>query len=217
MFPIAFVDIFIICLDSNSMSSNIDWTDVLKKEARGLNDFDLGEVQEVSNGLILTQKGIVNKEIFSIPQSIVVSYDGKVLRFRISEEEATSKYKKYFKRDPNEIGSDSAELENKSPKFDTPKIDTIIDNAVDDTLEEALTPPTEDEMGIEKKVQKERAALVDETNSNITGTDGNSSSNEVNNTKDTQSNSDEDKQVVESTNSKEDASNPLKKEEAGIS
>lgn len=199
------------------MSSNIDWTDVIKKEARGLNDFDLGEVQEVSNGLILTQKGIVNKEIFSIPQSIVVSYDGKVLRFRISEEEATSKYKKYFKRDPDEIGSDSAEMENKSPKFDTPKIDTIIDNAVDDTLEEALTPPTEDEMGIEKKVQKERAALVGETNSNITGTDGNPSSNEVNNTKDTQSNSDEDKQVVESTNSKEDASNPLKKEEAGIS
>ena len=199
------------------MSSNIDWTDVIKKEARGLNDFDLGEVQEVSNGLILTQKGIVNKEIFSIPQSIVVSYDGKVLRFRISEEEATSKYKKYFKRDPDEIGSDSAEMENKSPKFDTPKIDTIIDNAVDDTLEEALTPPTEDEMGIEKKVQKERAALVDETNSNITDTDGNPSSNEVNNTEDTQSNLDEDKQAVESTDSKEDASNPLKKEEAGIS
>lgn len=217
MFPIAFVDIFIICLDSNSMSSNIDWTDVIKKEARGLNDFDLGEVQEVSNGLILTQKGIVNKEIFSIPQNIVVSYDGKVLRFRISEEEATSKYKKYFERDPNEIGSDSAELNNKSPKFDTPKIDTVIDNAVDDTLEEALIPPTAEEMGIEKKVQKERAALVDETNSNITSTDDNPSSNQSNNTDDTPSELDEDKQLEEATNSKEDASNPLKKEEAGIS
>jgi hypothetical protein len=199
------------------MSSNIDWTDVIKKEARGLNDFDLGEVQEVSNGLILTQKGIVNKEIFSIPQNIVVSYDGKVLRFRISEEEATSKYKKYFERDPNEIGSDSAELNNKSPKFDTPKIDTVIDNAVDDTLEEALIPPTAEEMGIEKKVQKERAALVDETNSNITSTDDNPSSNQSNNTDDTPSELDEDKQLEEATNSKEDASNPLKKEEAGIS
>ena len=199
------------------MSSNIDWTDVIKKEARGLNDFDLGEVQEVSNGLILTQKGIVNKEIFSIPQNIVVSYDGKVLRFRISEEVATSKYKKYFERDPNEIDSDSADLKNKSPKFDTPKIDTVIDNAVDDTLEEALTPPTAEEMGIEKKVQKERAALVDETNSNITSTDGNPSSNQTNNTEDTPSDLDEDKQLGESTNSKEDASNPLKKEEAGIS
>ncbi|WP_148685254.1 hypothetical protein [Candidatus Nitrosocosmicus hydrocola] len=199
------------------MSSNIDWTDVIKKEARGLNDYDLGEVQEVTNGLILTQKGIVNKEIFSIPQNVVVSYDGKVLRFRISEEEATGKYKKYFERDPNEISADSTELENKSPKFDTPKIDTVIDNAVDDTLEEALTPPTAEEMGIEKKVRRERAILVDETNSKIATTNENPSSYEANTAEDTQSDLDEDKQAGESTNSKEDESNPLKKEEAGIS
>jgi len=200
------------------MSSNIDWTDVIKKEARGLNDYDLGEVQEISNGLILTQKGIVNKEIFSIPQNVVVSYDRKVLRFRISEDEATSKYKKYFERDPNEISTNSTELENKSPKFDTPKFDTVIDNAVDDTLEEVLTPPTVEEMGIEKKVERERAVLVDETNSKITTTDDNPSSYEANTAaEDTQSDLDEVKQAEESTNSKEDASSPLKKEEAGIS
>ena len=39
------------------MSSNIDWMDVIKKEARGLNDADFGEVQEVSNGQVLTQRG----------------------------------------------------------------------------------------------------------------------------------------------------------------
>lgn len=200
------------------MSSNIDWTDVIKKEARGLNDYDLGEVQEVSNGLILTQKGIVNKEIFSIPQNVVVSYDGKVLRFRISEDEATSKYKKYFKRDPNGIGTDSTELENKSPKINTPKIDEVIDNAVDDTLKEALTPPTAEEMGLEKKVEKERAVLVDETNYKIATTDDNPSSYETNTAEDTQSDLDEDTPAGESTtNSKEDASSPLKKEEAGIS
>ena len=55
------------------MTSDIDWTDVIKKEARGNNDFDLGEVQEVSNGLILTQRGVGNKEIFSITQSKVES------------------------------------------------------------------------------------------------------------------------------------------------
>jgi len=217
MLFIAFIDIFIICFDNNNMSSNIDWTDVIKKEARGLNYYDLGEVQEVSNGLILTQKGIVNKEIFSIPQNVVVSYDGKVLRFRISEDEATTKYKKYFKRDPNEISVDSTELENKSPKFDTPKIDAVIDNAVDDTLEEALTPPTAEEMEIEKKVERERAVLVDETNSKITTTNDNPSSYEANATEDIQSDLDEDKQAGESANSKEDTSSPLKKEEAGIS
>ncbi len=94
-----FVVIFIICLTNYLMSSNIDWTDVIKKEARGNNDFDLGEVQEVSNGLILTQRGVGNKEIFSISQSRVESYDGKVLRFAISEDEAINKFMKRFEAD----------------------------------------------------------------------------------------------------------------------
>ncbi|MDQ2686024.1 MAG: hypothetical protein M3Y25_09320 [Thermoproteota archaeon] len=78
------------------MSTDIDWHDVIKKEAKGLNDFDLGEVQEVSNGLVLTQRGVGNKEIFSIPQYKVESYDGKVLRLAISEEEAVNKFMKNF-------------------------------------------------------------------------------------------------------------------------
>ena len=81
------------------MSSNIDWNDVIKKEAKGSNDFDLGEVQEVSNGLILTQRGIGNKEIFSIPQYKVESYDGKALRFAVSEDEALNKFMKRFDAD----------------------------------------------------------------------------------------------------------------------
>jgi uncharacterized protein YehS (DUF1456 family) len=78
------------------MYKDIDWKDVIKKEAKGDNDFDLGEVQEVSNGLIMTQRGIGNKEIFSIPQYKVENYDGKVLKFAISEDEAINKYKKRF-------------------------------------------------------------------------------------------------------------------------
>ena len=34
-------------------SSDIDWNDVIKKEARGINDEDLGEVQEIQ-GIVLT-------------------------------------------------------------------------------------------------------------------------------------------------------------------
>ena len=201
------------------MSSNIDWTDIIKKEARGSNDYDLGEIQEVSNGMILTQRGIVNKEIFSIPQSLVESYDGKVLRFRISEDEATSKYKKYSKTEPNEIRTDNTELEDNSSKFEAPKIDTVIDNAIGDTLQEALTPPTAEEMEIDKKVDRERAALVDETNSMITTTEENPLSYKVNSPQDTQSDLDQDEQPKKSThsNSKQDVANPLKKEEAGIS
>jgi hypothetical protein len=50
------------------MSSGIDWSDVIKKEARGTNGADLGEVQEIENGYVKVQRGIINKEKFYIPQ-----------------------------------------------------------------------------------------------------------------------------------------------------
>ncbi|KAA2283162.1 hypothetical protein [Candidatus Nitrosocosmicus sp. SS] len=78
------------------MYKDIDWNDVIKKEAKGNNESDLGEVQEVSNGIILTQRGIGNKEIFSLPQYKVENYDGKVLTFAVSEEEAINKFMKTF-------------------------------------------------------------------------------------------------------------------------
>jgi uncharacterized protein (TIGR02271 family) len=74
------------------MSSNIEWNDTIKKEARGVNNEDLGEVQEVTDGYVLVQRGMINKEKFYIPQDQAESYDGSVLRFRISEEEIKSRY-----------------------------------------------------------------------------------------------------------------------------
>jgi uncharacterized protein (TIGR02271 family) len=73
-------------------NSNVDWSDVIKKEARGSGGEDLGEVQEVGPNYVLVQKGIVNKEKFYIPKDQVKSYDGDTLRFRISEDEAKSRY-----------------------------------------------------------------------------------------------------------------------------
>ena len=69
------------------MISNIDWNDTIKKEARGSNHEDLGEVQEVTDGYVLVQRGMINKEKFYIPQSEVKSYDGTVVIFRLTEEE----------------------------------------------------------------------------------------------------------------------------------
>jgi len=148
------------------MSSNIDWINVIKKEARGLNDADFGEVQEVSNGLVLTQRGIVNKELFSFPQSAVDSYDGMVLKFNISEIEAIEKYKKLFEPRPVEVGTGSdTKLDIVTTTADSTKIEGIIDEAVDDTLRDELIQPTTEEadLEIEKKVVKEAAVLNKET------------------------------------------------------
>jgi uncharacterized protein (TIGR02271 family) len=73
-------------------SSTIDWSDVIKKEARGSNDEDLGEVQEVTQNYVLVQRGMINKEKFYIPIDMAESYDGDVLRFSISEEDAKARF-----------------------------------------------------------------------------------------------------------------------------
>jgi hypothetical protein len=54
---------------SSTAAKDIDWNDVIKKEARGgSGDEDLGEVQEVSQDYILVQRGMINKEKFYIPK-----------------------------------------------------------------------------------------------------------------------------------------------------
>jgi len=201
------------------MSLNIDWVDVIKKEARGLNDADFGEVQEVSNGLVLTQRGIVNKELFSFPQSAVESYDGKVLKFNISEIEAIDKYKKLFEPRPVEVGTGSdTKLDIVTTTADSTKIEGIIDEAVDDTLRDELIQPTTEEadLEIEKKVVKEAAVLNKETDVENKIIDSTISEEQIpleNTLKSTMNKNEKSSKLLTEENEEE---TPLKKEEAGI-
>ena len=43
----------------------IDWNEVVKKEARGINDADFGEVQLTMGDTVITEKGIVDKDRFT--------------------------------------------------------------------------------------------------------------------------------------------------------
>ena len=46
------------------MSQNAAWHKILKKVAFGIDNCDLGKVQQVGPDIIVTEKGIVNKKIF---------------------------------------------------------------------------------------------------------------------------------------------------------
>ncbi|WP_458721167.1 hypothetical protein [Candidatus Nitrosocosmicus sp. R] len=74
-------------------NTNIDWNDVIKKEARGINDTDLGEVQEIRLDNVITKAGVVDKEVYSIPKNLVERYDGHNLWFRVTKEDAENIYK----------------------------------------------------------------------------------------------------------------------------
>ncbi|MBA3283611.1 MAG: hypothetical protein H0U27_00945 [Nitrosopumilus sp.] len=64
--------------------SDIKWAQTIKKEARGVNGLDLGEVQQVEIESIITQKGTIEKEQYSIPKKLVEKFDGNVLWFNLT-------------------------------------------------------------------------------------------------------------------------------------
>jgi hypothetical protein len=66
--------------------------DVIKKEARGSDDCDLGEIQEVDQTYVITQKENVNREKYFLPKNLVERYDGHSLVFRTNKDEARSKF-----------------------------------------------------------------------------------------------------------------------------
>ena len=102
-----------------SNSKNIDWDEVIKKEARGSDDEDLGEVQETGQDYVLVQKGMINKEKFYIPKNMAESYDGSVLRFNISKEEVKNRYMRDSPPTADEYSSSSRNAANATEETDT--------------------------------------------------------------------------------------------------
>lgn len=82
------------CCYSKNMSEPIDWNNAIKKEARGLDDYDLGEVQDLNEEFVITKKGVVDKDKFYLPKSKAVKFDGDKLWFEVSKEEAET-YKRH--------------------------------------------------------------------------------------------------------------------------
>ena len=79
-------------METSTFGPVTDWNEVIKKEAKGLNDADLGEVQEVNENYIITQRGTLSKEKFYLPKSIPHGYNGRILLLHIIEEEAEEKF-----------------------------------------------------------------------------------------------------------------------------
>ena len=124
------------------MSSNdIDWNDVIKKEARGNNDEDFGKVHDIEGNYILVQKGLINKEKFYIPKDQAESYDGDVLRFRISAQELSQ-----FQHEPPSIWDSNNSQE--TTTFEK------------DTNEEEHIPLTEERLDISKESQEDQATVT---------------------------------------------------------
>ena len=78
-------------MESNT-KRDIPWEEVIKKEARGIDDYGLGEVQDIQGEYVLTQKGIVERKWFKIPKNFAQAFDGNKIVFSVSESEAKDLY-----------------------------------------------------------------------------------------------------------------------------
>ena len=73
---------------TNPAQSKMDWNDAIKKEARGTDDIDLGEVQEVGATYVRTKKGLINKHDYYLPKYLVEGSDGDKVHFKITQDDA---------------------------------------------------------------------------------------------------------------------------------
>ena len=121
-------------METDTPADEIPWDEIIKKEARGIDDADLGEVQEVNSDYVVTQKGIIEKEWFHIPRNLVTSYDGNKLIFRVTKDEAETSY-----------------LRNEQPA-----------EAVEEDESETHIPVVEERLEPTKKVVIEQATIVKE-------------------------------------------------------
>ena len=125
--------------------NNIEWNDVIKKEARGINDEDFGEVQEIQGNYVLVQKGMINKEKFYIPKEQAESYDGDVIKFRISEQDLNQ-----FQREPPNIYGENTIQEQETKQQTTETKEDVEENI-------ALT---EERLDVSKKSQENQATIT---------------------------------------------------------
>ena len=129
-------------MESSTYGRVTDWNEVMKKEARGLNNADFGEVQEVNESIVVTERGSINKEKFYLPKSITHGYNGRILLFDITEEEAKQK----FMTEP---------ITQTTPATEGGSKDREIDG-------ETLVPVIEERLDISKKESMEEATVIKE-------------------------------------------------------
>jgi D-alanine-D-alanine ligase-like ATP-grasp enzyme len=70
------------------MHEIVDWDEIIKKEARGMDEYDLGEIQDLNEEFVVTKKGIIDKGEFYLPKSKFVKFDGAKVWFSVTKETA---------------------------------------------------------------------------------------------------------------------------------
>jgi uncharacterized protein (TIGR02271 family) len=139
-----------------SDSQSIPWNEIIKKDAKGINNADFGKIQEIGSDSILTKKGIINTKVFDIPKDLVESYDENIVYFKLTEEEAINRY---LKKEVEENSSnDQSEI------LASDKNDDLVNTSSIDTNknEEIVIPLMAEELVVTKKELHDEITITKE-------------------------------------------------------
>jgi uncharacterized protein (TIGR02271 family) len=126
----------------SNTNESISWDNVIKKEARGaVDDSDFGEVQDIGQHYVQTQKGMVSKEQFYIPKYLVQGFDGDTLWFNASEDQL------------QEWKHDSPPEYNEYSQYKTQETPTDIEKTI---------PLIEERLNVSKRTSKSEARITKE-------------------------------------------------------
>src|SRR4051794_15409540 len=195
-----------------STDKSIDWNSVIKKEAVGIGGIDLGEVYEIKDEYIVTQKGFLDKKWYHIPKSLVESFDGIVLRLKVTERELID-FEKTDNKKP-EVAPPSFESSKASKDVETITVPLMAEdvevtkNIAEDDINLIKEPVKETKT---VKINLKREEILIERRPSKEGSYANTLS-----TQSTERKSSESPSIEDFVDKKTEISIPLKREEAVI-
>ena len=139
-----------------SKFDEIPWNKIIKKEARGIDNSDFGEIQSVDSEYVLTQKGIIDKEFFSFPKNFAQGYDGDRVWFKVTEEEARNSY---LQNPPNIKLNQGESSNNMIEKTETNDDDNSLSNTKE---EEEVIPLMAEKLDIAKTEVEDEVIITKE-------------------------------------------------------
>ena len=145
-----------------SDSKDIPWNEIIKKEAVGINNDDLGKVQEVSSVSILTKKGFLNTEFFDIPKDLIERYDGNKVYFKINEEQARSFSKRNSSITTEKEEEDSSITQSKITEEDETHELSPRSSSIDSKNNDIIIPLMSQELVVTKKEVTDEVTITKE-------------------------------------------------------
>jgi hypothetical protein len=98
---------------SQGSMPNLDYSSLSDREAKTLDNFEIGKVKQVAADYIYTEKGMIQKEKFFVPRRFADRFDGKTLWFSITKMQAESEFKREIPPGPGEYAKRYTTVEKK--------------------------------------------------------------------------------------------------------